>query len=260
MQTILDEKFSTERSVVALGMFDGVHIGHRVLLQRAASLAHQRHVPLVVCTFQTHPLQVIAPDKCPPMLSTFEERRLMMEELGVDVLCAMPFTPEVMNMPPEDYVGHLVRRFHPTDVVCGYNHTFGKKGQGTPALLSALGAALGFETSIVPNITLDGREVSSTAIRRALASGKAGEARQLLARPYQLDARLESRKNGRCCLRFSAQGKQQLPEGNYRVFVSDEVHAYPALMQITEENKAVCFLPSAAALGDQLCVQLWREA
>ena len=65
-----------------------------------------------------------------------------MESLGVDVFYAMPFDRSVMDMPPEDYVGHLVRQFHPTDVVCGYNHTFGKKGGGTPALLAALGDCL----------------------------------------------------------------------------------------------------------------------
>ena len=140
MQIVLDEKYCAKSSVLALGMFDGVHIGHRVLLERAAHLAKERNVPLVVCTFQQHPLQVIAPEKCPPMLSTFEERNQLMEAMGVDVLCAMPFTRDVMDMLPEEYVGQLVRRFHTVAVVCGYNHTFGRKGQGTPALLDALGA------------------------------------------------------------------------------------------------------------------------
>lgn len=257
MLTILDEKYSAERSVVALGMFDGVHIGHRVLLKRGAALARQRKVPLVVCTFQHHPLQVIAPDKCPPMLSTFEEREELMEDLGVDVFCAMPFTSDVMSIPPEDYVGQLVRRFHPTDVVCGYNHTFGKKGQGTPALLSALGAALGFDTSIVPNITLDGSEVSSTAIRRALQAGQAAQARQLLARPYQLAAQLVEREENRCLIRLTETAKQQLPEGDYRVFVCDHEHAYPALLKLGTE--AVCFLHPRALLGENLCIQFWKE-
>ena len=69
MQIVLDQKYSAKSSVLALGMFDGVHIGHRVLLERAAHLAKKHGVPLVVCTFQQHPLQVIAPEKCPPLLS-----------------------------------------------------------------------------------------------------------------------------------------------------------------------------------------------
>ena len=139
MQTVLDGRYAADRSVVALGMFDGVHIGHQVLLKKGRALADRQGVPLVACTFMDHPLQLIAPDKCPPMLTTFDERVRLMESLGVDVFYAMPFDRSVMDMPPEDYVGHLVRQFHPTDVVCGYNHTFGKKGEGTPALLAALG-------------------------------------------------------------------------------------------------------------------------
>ena len=116
MQTVLDGRYAADRSVVALGMFDGVHIGHQVLLKKGRALADRQGVPLVACTFMDHPLQLIAPDKCPPMLTTFDERVRLMESLGVDVFYAMPFDRSVMDMPPEDYVGHLVRQFHPTDV------------------------------------------------------------------------------------------------------------------------------------------------
>ena len=95
MQIVLDEKYCTKSSVLALGMFDGVHLGHRVLLERAAHLAKKHRVPLVVCTFQQHPLQVIAPEKCPPMLSTFEERNQIMEALGW--MCCAPFPSPAMS-------------------------------------------------------------------------------------------------------------------------------------------------------------------
>jgi len=241
MQIILDGKYTTDRSVVALGMFDGVHLGHRVLLQRGAALARQAGVPLVVSTFQEHPLQVIAPEKCPPQLTTFEERAKLMEELGVDVLYAMPFDSEIMAMPPEDYVGHLVRRFHPTDVVCGYNHTFGRKGEGKPALLQFLGDALGFATSIVPAITLEGREVSSTAIRQHLASGMVHEARQLLSRPYALDAVRDGK-----CWRFTQETKQKPLSGDYRVLADVNGTQLPAVLRICEDGSARCSLTAKA--------------
>ena len=239
MQIILDGKYFAERSVVALGMFDGVHLGHRVLLERGRVLAKQAGVPLVVSTFQEHPLQVIAPDKCPPQLTTFKERAKLMEELGVDVLYAMPFDTETMSMPPEDYVGHLVRRFHPTDVVCGYNHTFGRKGEGKPALLQFLGDALGFVTSIVPKITLDGREVSSSAIRAHLAGGNVAEARRLLDRPYQLDAQ-------RCAgeWRFTQDGKQHLPAGRYRCLCMAHGKTLPVSVRIQHDGSMQCVLPT----------------
>ena len=238
MQIILDGNYTCERSVVALGMFDGVHLGHRVLLQRGAALARQAGVPLVVSTFQEHPLQVIAPEKCPPQLTTFEERVQLMEELGVDVLYAMPFDAEIMNMPPEDYVGHLVRRFHPTDVVCGYNHTFGRKGEGKPALLQFIGDALWFATSIVPNITLEGREVSSTAIRAHLGAGMVHEARRLLKRPYKLEAVYQEKM-----WHFTQPGKQIPKAGDYRVLADVDGKQLPAVLRICEEGAVCCKLP-----------------
>ena len=237
MQIILDGKYRAERSVVALGMFDGVHLGHRVLLQRGAHLAREKGVPLIVSTFQEHPLQVIAPEKCPPQLTTFEERAWLMEALGVDVLYAMPFDAETMAMPPEDYVGHLVRRFHPTDVVCGYNHTFGRKGEGKPALLQFLGDALGFATSIVPKITLEGKEVSSTAIRAHLDRGAVEEARRLLDRPYELKAkRLDS------AWQLVPENKQALPAGTYRVLCSADGKRLPAVVRLHEDGGVRCSL------------------
>jgi len=259
MQIVLDEKYCAKSSVLALGMFDGVHIGHRVLLERAAHLARRKGVPLVVCTFQQHPLQVIAPEKCPPMLSTFEERNQLMEALGVDVLCAMPFTRDVMDMLPEEYVGQLVRRFHPVAVVCGYNHTFGRKGQGTPALLDALGAALGFETSIVPKITLGDQEVSSSAIRSLIASGNMDMARRLLARPYEQNATLISRDGSECRLQIAADGKQSIPAGSYRSFLCDAEHAWPVLLHIQADGAAHCMLPEKTPLGDDICLQYWTN-
>ena len=259
MQIVLDEKYFASRSVLALGMFDGVHIGHRVLLERAVTLARREGVPLVVCTFQQHPLQVIAPEKCPPALSTFEERCQLMEELGVDVLCAMPFTHEVMDMLPEEYVGQLVRRFHPCHVVCGYNHTFGRKGQGTPALLDALGAALGFETSIVPKITYRGQDVSSSVIRAQLMRGNVDFARNLLSCPYELAVERIEREGSGCVIQLKQEGKQMLPDGTYRAFLCDTKHAYPVLVSLADGLTAACMLPAHAPLEGEMCLQFWAN-
>lgn len=249
MLVVLDKSYCAQRSVLALGMFDGVHIGHRVLIQRGAALARRRGVPLIACTFATHPLQLVAPDKCPPLLCTFEQRNRLMEALGVDVLCAMPFTPEVMNLPAADYVGGLVRRFHPTDVVCGYNHTFGREGKGTPALLSALGAALGFATSIVPRITLEGADVSSTAIRQLLATGDADLAARMLGRPYSLDATADGHD-----LTLNLRGRQRLADGTYRVRCSDAAHHYPAMARV--QGTHVCLsLPNGCSVEDEVTLE-----
>ena len=175
------------------------------------------------------------------------------------MLCAIPFTRDVMDLLPEEYVGQLVRRFHPSAVVCGYNHTFGRKGQGTPALLEALGAALGFETSIVPKITLGEQEVSSTAIRSLLAHGKADAVRRLLARPYEHSVQLSSREESHCLLKLTASGKQFPAPGAYRAFLCDEDHAYPVLAHLNGDGSAACMLPRHTPLGSELCLQFWKE-
>ena len=256
MRIITDDSFVAGRSVVALGMFDGVHIGHRVLLQRARALATQRGVPLVVRTFLDHPLRLIAPEKCPPQLCTFEERNALMAEMGVDVLVAQPFTRETMEMLPEEYVGHLVRRFHPTDVVCGYNHTFGKKGQGTPALLEALGAALGFATSIVPKITYEGADVSSTVIRGLLQNGDVDVAARMLARAYRLDAQLISREAAACRLFLKDDGKQRPAPGRYRAACTDGQRRYPVIAHFKPDGQVLMALPQTCVLGSDVCFQL----
>lgn len=251
MQIILDGRIKTERAVLALGMFDGVHIGHQVLLRRAKSLAGQRGVSLVACTFVSHPMTLIAPEKCPPMLSTFDERAKLMEEMGVDILYAMPFDKKMMNMPPEEYVGELVRHFHPTDIVCGYNHSYGKQGGGSPELLAAIGGDLGFQTEVVPKITLDGREVSSTAIRRLLAAGDVSGARELLGRPYTRHATVADRHRGRCELVTTPNGKQDVPAGCYRALWQDEEKSYSLLLHVEHAGRANAWLPEKLTLHSE---------
>ena len=255
MQVVLDGRYHAERSVVALGMFDGVHIGQRVLLQKGRALANRQDAPLVVCTFMEHPLTLIAPEKCPPLLTTFDERVRLMEALGVDVLYAMPFDRSVMDMLPEEYVGQLVRRFHPTDVVCGYNHTYGREGRGTPALLSALGGALGFAASVVPKITLDGAEVSSTAIRALLGQGDVAHAARLLGRPFMRQAAVACHESEHCVLRMTPNGKQDVPRGEYRAVCSDGGKRWPALVHVESEGRARCRLPLGTQAHDEWTVE-----
>lgn len=242
MKVILDGKYSEKSCVLALGMFDGVHIGHQVLLKRAKVLAQRKGAPVVVCTFSRHPMELLAPEKAPRLLTSLEERVELIERQGADVFCAAPFDEAMRDRLPECYVGELVRRFHPTDVVCGYNHSFGAKGAGTPALLEALGAALGFETSVVPPITLNGREISSTAIRQRLSEGDVRAARELLGRPYNLRGSLW-REEGRTFFRALQPEKQQTPSGRYRCLLETGERRFPVELQGDAAGQAAILLP-----------------
>ena len=217
MNIVLDGKATYPSSVLALGMFDGVHIGHTVLLQTAKRIAEENHLPLVACTFAEHPLRLLDAAACPSYLQTLTERQQCMAELGVDLFFSFPFDDSLMQMPAEVYIGELYRRFHPKAIVCGYNHHFGEKGLGTPTFLHMLGHELDFQTTIIPQIGYDGEVVSATAIRDLLAKGEVEKANQWLGRPYQLRCRLQNHE-----ITIEPQGKQTLPPGEYEAYFGGE--------------------------------------
>jgi len=259
MKICLDGQTTSDASVVALGMFDGVHVGHRILLEKARKTANRENVPLVVQTFAKHPLQLLDPEHCPPMLTTLEERIRLMEKYGVDIYCALPFTEKVRNTLPEEFVGRLVSRWKPRAVVVGFNYSFGKDGSGSPAILRALGNALRFETIVIPAITIGERPVSATEIRSLLANGCVRQARRLLGRPYSRMTEVMLRTQDQCVLRLIANGKQDLPAGKYRCALYDGKCQYPTMTSIQEDGLLTCTLPSDAALGSPATLQFISE-
>ena len=229
MKIIREKSYHTQGAVLVLGMFDGLHLGHQVLLEKGKVLSQRSDHPLIVCTFDRHPLSLIAPEHAPKALTTLEERIALLEQMQVDALLIQEFTRETMNTLPEEYIARLVQRFRPSDVVCGYNFTFGKNGAGTPALLTALGTALDFRTWVVPKITLEGMEVSSTAIRNELARGNVALVARMLKRPYAVTAQMEK---GRLLL--GGENKQLPAPGSYRVLINGS----PALLTLDPEGGA----------------------
>ena len=119
------------RLVIALGMFDGVHRGHRSIIKRAVDLAHEIGGESMVFTFSNHPLAVLAPQAVPPQISNNALRRQLIEELGVDILMAIPFTKDLARRTPEDFLALLRDSFAPRILVTGPNYTFGSRGKGT---------------------------------------------------------------------------------------------------------------------------------
>lgn len=259
MRICLDGRMNAEVSVVALGMFDGLHIGHQVLLKKARAIADTLNVPMVVQTFSQHPLCLLDPERCPPMLTTFNERVRLMEAQGVDILCAPPFTEAMRDMLPEEFVGRLVQQWRPKAVVVGYNYTFGSHGAGTPVFLHALGDALGFKTYVVPEIRMAGEAVSATRIRTLLTQGEALQARKLLGRPYLIQVELTSRKGGRCKFTSVANGKQRPGAGKYRALLGCERHELPVLVTVDGQGSMACTVPEVAELGSELSLRLISE-
>lgn len=172
---------------VAIGTFDGVHLGHRRLLELCVADARRHGRESVVLTFDPHPLQVLRPVAAPRLLMTPDDRAAHIAALGIDRLVMLAFTPALANEPPAEFVRrHLGERLQAKRVFVGFNFTFGRDGAGTPERLRALGKRWGFTVEVLPAVVCDGRPVSSSAIREAVMAGEMAEAAAMLSRPYYL--------------------------------------------------------------------------
>ena len=173
-------------TVVAFGMFDGVHEGHARLMRTANELAALHDLTSVVYTFSSHPMATFAPDRVPPQLETRSEKVRTIAQLGVDVAVLRPFDRAYAALSPEEFVRSFAEALHPKHVVIGFNYSFGCKGAGKAEDMIRLGKAFGFETHVVPEVQIGGLPVSSTRIRAAVAEGDMEAAEELLGRPYAL--------------------------------------------------------------------------
>lgn len=173
--------------VLALGMFDGVHTGHRELIRKARQIADEKGLTCLVYTFQNHPMKLL--DREVRYLTSAETRRLLLLEAGAHDVVMEPFTEEIMDMSPEQFISGLLGKWAIHTVVTGFNFTFGAKGAGTTETLKELGKQFGFSTEIIPAVEMEGEVVSSSAIREALKSGQLDLANQMLGRVYCMEGR-----------------------------------------------------------------------
>jgi len=172
-----------EPCVLALGNFDGVHLGHRRLLEHGLGQAARGGVGLSVIIFEPHPLKVLFPEREIKLLSTTAEQLLYLKTIGVQTVYHLPFTREVANTSPEQFVEKMLLPLGVTHVVVGFNYSFGAQGRGNPELLQALGKKHGFGVSVLQAQTIGGKVISSSSIRKALLLGDIVLASSLLGRP-----------------------------------------------------------------------------
>ena len=175
-------------SVVTVGMFDGVHRGHRALLDRVAAEAAARGLPAGAVTFDRHPLEVLRPDARPPLLTTLDHKVALLGAAGMDFVLVLAFTEELSQVTAEAFAHEvLLGGVGARAIVVGKNFRFGHKAAGDPALLAELGRPRGVEVVAVPLHTGGGEPVSSTRIRAALAGGDVRAAAALLGRAYAVE-------------------------------------------------------------------------
>jgi riboflavin kinase/FMN adenylyltransferase len=175
----------SETSVVVIGVFDGVHKGHQLLLNRAKEIADGRSI--IALTFDPHPTTVFAPDKAPTMLTTLADRVELLKIHNADQVAVMKFNEKFAAMSPDDFVETvLVNQLHASTVIVGKNFTYGHKAAGNVETLIASGQAHNF-TVDVQELKADTEVISSSRIRALVIEGKVEKARELLSRPHRLD-------------------------------------------------------------------------
>lgn len=179
-----------EKTIYALGFFDGVHLGHAALLTACRRLAAGRGWKAGVVTFSDHPDTLVL-GQTPPLICTIWDReRLLREDFGMDTVVTLPFDAAMKAMPWQDFLRLLAREYGAAGFVCGEDFRFGCRGAGTAALLRQVCIRRGIPCAVVPQLKVDGQVVSSTCIRRLIAEGKMETAVRFLGHPYVLTGRV----------------------------------------------------------------------
>ncbi|MFC6881017.1 bifunctional riboflavin kinase/FAD synthetase [Actinomadura yumaensis] len=222
------------RSVVTIGVFDGVHRGHQRIVGAAAEEARRRGLRSVAITFDPHPDEVVRPGTHPPLLSTARRRIELLEGLGTDAVVVVPFTLELSRVPPDEFVRSvLVERLHAAHVIVGEDFRFGHRAKGDVPLLQELGEKYDFTAEGVP-LVANGGTISSTCIRERLDEGRVEDAAHALGRPHRVEGVVvRGHQRGRA-LGFPTANLETLPhtaipaDGVYAGWLVCDSDRYPA--------------------------------
>jgi len=223
---------------LAIGVFDGVHLGHQAVIRRALADAKTAGGTAVVVTFDPHPMRVMRPAQAPRLLTSTRHKAQLIERLGVGELLVVPFTPDFAAMEPEAFVLALHAACRPLREICvGHTWSFGRNRAGNLALLQAMGDRLGFEEIGLPAVEMDGEVVSSTAIRAFVEAGELERAARLLGREFTVLGTVMhgdhlGRTIGFPTANLSAHNEQFPPNGVYAVEALWNGRALPGVVNI----------------------------
>jgi riboflavin kinase/FMN adenylyltransferase len=206
---------------VAIGVFDGVHLGHQAVISTSAKHARAAGGTPVVVTFDPHPAKVLRPQDAPHLLTATQHKIVLIRDLGVQHLLLLKFDRHLASTAPENFIDQLVAHSRPLREICvGHEWSFGKDRRGNLDLLKKLGARFDFEVIGIPPVTVSGEVVSSTAIRKAVEDGDFAKAAQMLGRDYTILGTVSSgdnlgKKIGFPTANLSAHSEQFPPNGVY---------------------------------------------
>lgn len=237
----LDEFNPIENAVVTIGTFDGVHQGHRKIINRIVELAKDTGGESVILTFFPHPRMILHPeDQNLKLITTINEKAALLENLGVDHLIITPFSRDFSNQSAEEYIRDvLVKRIGTRKIVIGYDHRFGKDRQGGLADLQRVGPQYGFDVLEIPEQDINDMAVSSTRVREALLTGDIRLANTLLGYPFSLTGKvIKGDQIGRQ-LGYPTANLQV--EETYKLIPSDGIYAVKVIVD-RAEHKGMAYI------------------
>lgn len=231
-------KGSIPYPVVAIGNFDGVHIGHQILFRKTAALAEANGGIPIAFTFEPHPLKILAPEKLPPLLTTFRKKMELIEECGIELVICADFTRQFSDQHPRDFANDiLVERIGVKEVVVGFDYAFGRGREGTVRYLKQMGEEYNFLTHVVDPVKLKGHLVSSSYVRELIEDGEVGAASEFLGRHYSIPGPvIEGYKTGQAIGFPTANldtSRVQIPgTGVYAVYVMHQEKKYNGVVNV----------------------------
>jgi riboflavin kinase/FMN adenylyltransferase len=185
-------------TLLTIGMFDGVHAGHRYLLEKLKQRAMEKNLLSGVVTFNPHPQSVLHPHNQLPWLSNLEDKVKVFRELGVKIIAILTFTPMVAQLGAREFISLVKKQLRMRGIMVGPDFALGRDREGNIDLLRALGREMEFSVEVIPSYTINGEVVSSTLIRRVLAQGDMRKVERLMGRYFQLGGKvITSDKRGR---------------------------------------------------------------
>ena len=224
--------------VMAIGNFDGVHVGHQTLFRKAAELALAREGTSIAFTFEPHPLKIIAPEKVPPLLTHFHKKMELIESCGINLVICADFTRQFADQQPRDFSKNILfEKIGVKEVVVGFDYAFGRGREGTIPYLKKMGEEFGFQVHVVEPFKLNGHTVSSSHVRELIESGQVEMASQFLGRDYSITGPVISGYKTGQAIGFPTANidtsKVQIPgTGVYAVRVVYENKSYDAVANI----------------------------
>lgn len=236
--TNLDNAEHIQATVIALGNFDGVHMGHRDLIRQAVNYAKDSGLRAAVFTFSNHPRELISGDRVQNITPSYEKAAII-KKLGVDYIFNVEFTEEIHMMSPEDFINKiLIEKMRMRHAFCGFNYRFGFQAAGTSQTLYDMGAASGFGVNILDPYKIEGHVVSSSLIRKLVADGRVEECEKYLGRHYaesgtvQLGNKIGKSFGFPTCNTYPCECMITPPNGVYITFCIHDGVRYPAITNI----------------------------